>query len=125
MTQAIDSVFLAVNDLDAATRPYERLGLTLSPAHNGCRTLLVGGPGNLFAVQFLTATTQHGPLAGPLRHALAAGRSLFAVALRVADLDAALRPLEAHGIRAERFHDGDADLAWLPLHDLAGTDLVL
>src|SRR3954447_7465858 len=116
---AIDSVFLAVSDLDAACRPYERLGLKLSPARDGRRTLHVGGPASLFAVHFLADAA----LVPPLRNA--AARPLLAVALRVADLDAALAPLAAKGVPAERLRDGEADLAWLPLHVLAGTDLVL
>lgn len=121
---AIDSVFLAVGDLDAACRPYERLGLKLSMALDGRRTLLVGGPANLFAVHFLAATSTDGPMARPLRDAVAA-RPLLAVALRVADLDAAIGELDAKGVCAARFRDGDADAAWLPLHEKAGPDLVL
>jgi len=121
---AIDSVFLAVPDLEATSRPYERLGLRLTPAQAGRRTLICGGPGNLFAVHFLDAT-QDGPLAGQCRQALAAGRALFAIALRVADLAGAVRPLAVHGIQATVFSDGDQKMAWLPLHNQAGTDLVL
>ena len=51
MLKTIDSVWLAAPDLDAVCRPYERLGLRLSPARDGRRTLSVGGPANLFAVQ--------------------------------------------------------------------------
>src|SRR4051812_6631800 len=109
---AIDSVFLAAGDLDAACRPYERLGLNLSPARDGRRTLLVGGPANLFAVHFLAAATRNGPLAQPLRDAVAAARPLLAVALRVTDLDAALGELEAKDVQGARLRDGDADLAW-------------
>jgi hypothetical protein len=43
MFDAIDSVYLAVTDLDAACRPCERLGLRLSPARDGRRTPHVGG----------------------------------------------------------------------------------
>src|SRR5687768_3796857 len=112
---AIDSVLLATGDLDAACRPYEQLGLKLSPALDGRRTLLVGGPADPFAVHFLAATPSDGPLARPLRDAVAAARPLLAVALRVADLEAALGELEAKGVGAARFRDGDADAAWLPL----------
>jgi hypothetical protein len=49
LNAAIDStIYVAVADLDAC-RPYERLGLILSPAHDGRRTLHVG----VFAVHFL------------------------------------------------------------------------
>jgi catechol 2,3-dioxygenase-like lactoylglutathione lyase family enzyme len=121
---AIESVFVAVPDLDAC-QPYERLGLRLSPAREGRRTLHVGGPASLFAVRFLADPGGDGPLAPPLRHALAAGRSVSAVGLRVSDLDAILGRLEAEGLRATRSRDGEDDRAWLPLHDRAGTDLVL
>src|SRR5438445_124032 len=126
MFDAIDSVYLAVTDLAAACRPYERLGLRLSPARDSRSTLHVGGPANLLAVHFLTDAGREGPLAQPLRRALAAGRSLFAVALRIADLDAVLGRLETRGVQAMRFHqDGDDEMAWLLLHDQGGTDLVL
>jgi catechol 2,3-dioxygenase-like lactoylglutathione lyase family enzyme len=124
MIDAIDSVFLAVSDPDTACRPYERLGLRLSPTRDGCRTLHVGGPANHFAVHFLTADAD-GPLAHLPRLALAAGRPLFAVALGVADLDAILGRLEAKGLAAVKFRDGDDERAWLSLHERAGTDLVL
>jgi hypothetical protein len=60
-----------------------------------------------------------------LREAIGSSLPLFAVALRVADLDAALGELEAKAIQATRFRDGDADAAWLPLRETAGTDVVL
>lgn len=122
---AIDSVFLAAADLDTACRPYERLGLCLGPCPAGRRTLLVGGPENLFAARFLSEVADDSPLAGPLREARAAGRGLFAVGLGVADLGAALAALAARGVEATAFRDGACQMAWLPLHDRAGTDLVL
>src|SRR5262245_18381578 len=106
MKITIDSVYLAAGDLDDACRRYERLGLKLSPALDGRRTLLVGGPANLFAVHFLAAAPSDVPLARPLHDAVAAARPLLAVALRVADLDAALGELEAKGVRAASFRDG-------------------
>jgi catechol 2,3-dioxygenase-like lactoylglutathione lyase family enzyme len=116
----IDSVYVAASDLDAC-RCYERLGLRFSPAGYGRRTLQIGGPLNQFAVQFLANTAASGPLAEPLRQALAAGRSLFAVALGVKDLDAALSHLQTKDLVAVR----NAEMAWLALHDRSGTDLVL
>jgi catechol 2,3-dioxygenase-like lactoylglutathione lyase family enzyme len=121
--EAIDSVLLAVADLDTAFRPYERLGLKLSPSRDGCRTLRVGGPDNLFAVHFLADAP--GPVAQPLRRALAAGRSLFAVVLGVTDLKAMLGLVETKGLEATRFRKSGDEMAWLPLHDRAGADLVL
>jgi catechol 2,3-dioxygenase-like lactoylglutathione lyase family enzyme len=117
---AIDSVYLAVTDLDAACRPYERLGLRLSPLRDGRRTLHVGSPANLFAVHFQSAD---GPLARPVQRALDAGRALFAVALGMADFDALPRFL-TDSPEMSWFREGE-DLAWLPLHDQAGADLLL
>lgn len=125
MMTAMHSVFLAVTDPDAACRPYERLGLKVSPVRAGRRTLLVGGPTNLFAIHFLDATSTEGLLARPLRDALDAARPLIGVGLCVADLGVALGELEAKGVQAARFREGDEELAWLPLHGKAGTDLVL
>src|SRR5262249_59620453 len=61
----------------------------------------------------------------PVRQALAAGRSLFAVGLGVADFGAAVRHLASQGVQPTTFRDGDNELVWLPLHEQAGTDLVL
>jgi catechol 2,3-dioxygenase-like lactoylglutathione lyase family enzyme len=122
---SIDSVFLAVANLGDACRPYERLGLKLSPARDGRRTLSVGGPANLFAIHFLADADPGSPLAGPLRRALAAGRSLFALALGVEDLDGVLGQLEKKSLAAARFGEGGDEMAWLPLHERAGVDLVL
>jgi hypothetical protein len=113
---AIDTLFVAVPDL-AACRPYERPGLRLVPTQHRGRGLLAGQAGNLVAVRFLAEAAVDSPLAAPFHRAAAGGRGLFAVGLRVADLD---RPA-SKGIRGTPFRDG----AWLPLHEQAGTDLVL
>src|SRR5262245_55593699 len=96
---AIESVYLAVSDLDAACHPYERLGLKLSPAEGGRRTLHVGGPTNLFAVHFRSDPGS-------------VDVADLNVALYVADFDAALQDLERKGIPAARVREGDADMAW-------------
>jgi catechol 2,3-dioxygenase-like lactoylglutathione lyase family enzyme len=124
MELAIDSVLLAVPDLDTACRPYERLGLRLSPGEVR-RTFSVGGPANLFGVHLLADAERDSPLAQPLQLALAAGRSLFAVALRVADLEAALLLLQARGVPPTTVRDRDRGLAWLRVAEQAGTDLIL
>jgi catechol 2,3-dioxygenase-like lactoylglutathione lyase family enzyme len=121
---AIDSVYAAVPTLESCL-PYGRLGLRLSAPQDASRTLQVGGPDNFFAVHFLTADTPSPLPAEPFRQALAADRTLFAVALRVADLSRAVRRLDSHGIPATGLRDSDEDLAWLPLRDQTGTDLVL
>src|SRR3954451_7186157 len=113
---AIDSVFLAVADLNAACRPYERLGLRLSPDRDGRRTLQVGESRNLFSVHFLGDAGQDEPQAGPLRHALSVGRPLFAVGFRVPDLSQAVDVLASRGVHANTFSGVDTNGAWLPLH---------
>jgi methylmalonyl-CoA/ethylmalonyl-CoA epimerase len=122
---AMDAVCLAVADLDAACRPYERLGLRFSPVRNGRRTLHVGTSPNPFAVHFLPEAGQDPPLAGPLDQALVLGRPLFAVGLRVPDLSQAVDVLAARGVQAIPFRDVEPYGAWLPLHEQAGTDLLL
>jgi catechol 2,3-dioxygenase-like lactoylglutathione lyase family enzyme len=124
MFQAIESAYVAVSDLDTACRPYQRLGLRLSPAHDARQTLHVGGPRNPFSVHFLGEAGCDDPLSVALRRALAASRSLFAIGLRVSGLDSVVRDLSARGFPAMNFRHGD-DLAWLPLQEQAGTDLVL
>ncbi len=109
----IDTLFVAVPDLGAC-RPYEKLGLRLGSALHESRCLLVGR----LTVRFLAE-------AAPLRQALAVRPGLFAVGMRVADLEAVVRHLASKGIHATRFRDGEADLACLTLNEQAGTDLVL
>jgi catechol 2,3-dioxygenase-like lactoylglutathione lyase family enzyme len=122
---SIDSVLLAVADLDQALRPYERLGLRLSAVRPGRRTLLVGGTANPFTLHFLADAGDDAGLAGPLRRALAAGRGLFATCLRVPDVRQAVDLLAGKGIQATICPDQGREAAWLPLHDQAGTDLLL
>jgi catechol 2,3-dioxygenase-like lactoylglutathione lyase family enzyme len=123
--EAIDSLFVAVPDLEAACRPYERLGLPPSSTRDGRRTLHVGGPAHRVAVHFLAEPGRDAPLAGPVRQALASGRGLFAVGLRVPHLSGAVDLLASRGVVATTLADAGGGLAWLPLHDRAGTDLVL
>jgi catechol 2,3-dioxygenase-like lactoylglutathione lyase family enzyme len=122
---AIDFLFVAVPDLEAACRPYARLGLPPSLTRDGRRTLHVGGPAHRVAVHFLADPGRATPLAGPVREALASGRGLFAVGLRVPDLSGAVDLLASKGVVATTVADGGGGLAWLPLHDRTGTDLVL
>jgi catechol 2,3-dioxygenase-like lactoylglutathione lyase family enzyme len=117
----IDTLFVAAPDLEAACRPYERLGLRVGPVRQGSRTMLVGQAHNPVAVRFLADAAPGSLLGEPLRRALDAGRSLFSVGLQVADLGR----LSSKGVHAEPFRDDEDDMAWLPLHDQAGTDLVL
>jgi catechol 2,3-dioxygenase-like lactoylglutathione lyase family enzyme len=121
---SINTLFVAAPDFDAACRPYERLGLRPDSAGNESR-FLVGQPHNRVAVRFLAAAGPDSPLVGPTRRALASGRGLIAVGLQVADLDAALGRLASKDVQATSFRDGEDSMAWLPVHDQAGTDLVL
>jgi catechol 2,3-dioxygenase-like lactoylglutathione lyase family enzyme len=118
---AINSLFVATPDPDAACRPYEKLGLRVGPARQGARSLVVGQTHNPVVVRFLADS----PLAEPLRRAVATGRGLFAVGLCVADLDGALGRLASKGVQSRTFGDGEADMAWLALHEQAGIDLFL
>jgi catechol 2,3-dioxygenase-like lactoylglutathione lyase family enzyme len=93
----IDRVVLPVSDLDAACAPFERLGLVVSPEirprdrNIGIRTLPVGGPDNLFGIEFLTSTE-------PTNVVTAGG--LSAIVLRVADMATVLGTLAERGIQA-------------------------
>jgi catechol 2,3-dioxygenase-like lactoylglutathione lyase family enzyme len=122
---AIDSLFVATSDLERACRPYERLGLRLSPERAGRRSFHAGGPGHRVGVHLLSDPGRDTLLAGPLREALAAGRGLFAIGLRVPDLSRAVDLLASRGIAATTLADDDGGLAWLPLDDRAGTNIVL
>jgi catechol 2,3-dioxygenase-like lactoylglutathione lyase family enzyme len=111
----IDSALAACDDPDAASAAYDRLGLTVGSASAAQRSLRVGD----FTLYLLADTGE--PLAEPLAAARAAGRSLFAVALAVPDLAAAVRRLHKHGVRAVT----SPAVAWLPLAEQAGLDLLL
>jgi catechol 2,3-dioxygenase-like lactoylglutathione lyase family enzyme len=113
--QAIDSVLLACADADEASAPYRRLGLTVGSVFAGQRSVRVGD----FSVYFVSFAGS--PLAEPLAVAQARTRGLFALALRVEDLPRTVRLLQAQGIQAT----ATTAMAWLPLEDTAGVDLVL
>src|SRR5262245_52208345 len=88
----------------------------------GRRSFSVGDASNLFAVEFVTPDD---PWAAHARQIAAPG-GLVAVALRVSDLDRIVCELKAKGIDPVSLPDhGGRRAAWLPLHDRAGTDLVL
>jgi catechol 2,3-dioxygenase-like lactoylglutathione lyase family enzyme len=135
--ESIDVLSVAVADLAAAVAAYERPGLRLSPlGHRGIAgaCFRIGKPHNSVTTELLADRgdgTVPYPLREPVGRARAAGRGLFAVALRVRDLSANLRQLASRGVEAVRGQvqalDGTpvADLGWLPLADRAGTDLVL
>lgn len=110
MSVTLDALYVACADLSACAA-YERLGLALTPAAAGRRTLLVGlGPAS-FRVHFV-ADAAFLPGAG-------AGAGAFAVGLRVPDLAEAA----ARGASAVTGPGGER-LAWLPCRARAGVDLV-
>jgi len=115
---SIDALYVTCEGgLDAACAPYERLGLVLTPAAAGQRTLLVGLGPQAFRVHFLDPATIEPELcfAGP-----------FSLGLRSPDLDAAIAALAARGLEALPGPGGDGErFTWLPLLDRAGIDLVL
>jgi catechol 2,3-dioxygenase-like lactoylglutathione lyase family enzyme len=122
MFEAISSLLLAAPDLATISAAYGRLGLRLPPADAaGHRpSFRVGAADHLVTAELL-ATDAEQPLRDPVPRAAAAGRGLFAVGLRVADLRTALDRLAARGIAAQ----SAGAMVWLPLHEQAGADFVL
>jgi catechol 2,3-dioxygenase-like lactoylglutathione lyase family enzyme len=127
MFEAIDSLVLAAGDVAAVSAAYGRLGLRPSPGEGagpgGRRSFPVGDINNRVSVELLADDVRPpaDPLREPIRRATAAGRGLFAVGLRVADLRAALDRLAARSVMSQPA----GATAWLPLHEQAGADLVL
>lgn len=111
----IDSVLIACSDLEKACAPYRRLGLTVGFVSASQRAIRIGD----FAVYFLADAGD--PLQEALAEAKQAKRALFAVTLRVRDLTGVVRRLHSRGVPVLR----TTNVAWLPLADRAGVDLVL
>ncbi len=123
--EGIARVILPVSNLEAASAPFERLGLVMSPrrqAHGqgfSLRSLAVGGPGNLFDVEFLCPDAGGDPTSAQGQHGLE-DQGLSAIVLRVSDMSAALAALAERGIQATSTAIYDAagkkrlDLAILP-----------
>ncbi|MCC6177301.1 MAG: VOC family protein [Chloroflexi bacterium] len=145
--EAISLAILPVSDLAAASAPFERLGLTLSPVSHDAglgvqsRTLIVGGPSNPFGLMMMSRAG--GPAASPsditfagagtaratdtgsantgdaltARLLARVGGGLTAIVLRVTDLRAALDGLAGRGIQAQAHELRDA--AGLKMGDAA------
>jgi catechol 2,3-dioxygenase-like lactoylglutathione lyase family enzyme len=114
---AIDALYITCDDLAAACAPYERLGLVLTPAAAGRRTLLVGLGPQAFRVHFLAGDGDPDEVffCGP-----------FSPGLRVPDLDAALADLASRGVDAHPIRAATGErLGTLSLLDRAGANLVL
>src|SRR5579871_3601840 len=129
--QAIDTLSVAVADVEPAAAAYERLGVRLAslPGASG-RSFTVGPPAARVTTELLADGDVRHPLAEAVRSARQAGRGLFAVALAVHDLSTTLRKLAARGIEARA--DSWPSLAgppiasaWLGIADRAASDLVL
>ena len=103
--EGIARVILPVSSLSGACAPFERMGLVLSAERHvpsqgfSLRTLAVGGPGNLFDIEFLCPDPGGDPTSAQGQHGLE-DRGLSAVVLRVTDMQAALAALAEHGIQA-------------------------
>jgi catechol 2,3-dioxygenase-like lactoylglutathione lyase family enzyme len=137
--EAIDHVVLAVPHLGSAVAPYEGLGLHVGPP--SCpldsslvqRSLAVGGPADLFEVQFVAADPQGLPVS-PLAVRLAAACAspgLAVIGLRVPDLAAALKELAGKGVQPRSqaaWHVESrkvAEVALLSEEERAGANLLL
>lgn len=107
MLEAIDHVILPVRSLDASAEPFERLGLTLSPAarHQGAgtanRVFFVGGESNQFYVELLTiedeAMARRAGNREDVMEALQRDPALLRVMFRSNDIGGDAARLAAHG----------------------------
>ena len=123
--EGIARVLLPVSDLAAACAPFERLGLVVSPERRipagkfSVRALAVGGPGNLFDIEFLCPDADADSTSAQGQRGRE-DRGLSAIVLRVADMSAALAALAERGVQATAKAIYDAagnkrlDLAILP-----------
>jgi catechol 2,3-dioxygenase-like lactoylglutathione lyase family enzyme len=106
---AIDHLILPVVDLIDAALPFERLGLRVTPGvrHAGLgtenRTIRTGaGPQNVFYVELLGIADEQEASANPfgevVKQAIAAGRGVTMVLLRVRDMQAVAKELGGRGL---------------------------
>lgn len=119
---AIDTVLQAIPDF-AGCSGYERLGIPLTAIDERRRELRIG-PGSNF--RFLLEPDPGSLLHAAWNSARAAGKTSFAVGLRVDDLDAEVRRLAIRGIaalRGELFPGTPA--AYVPIEGKAGANLIL
>ena len=106
MLTSIDHVILPVNDLEAASAPFQKLGLNLTPparhAHQGTenRALFVGGESEFYVELLGVHDREAAKSAGreDLLGALEAPAGLWRVMLATNDLDAARKRLEGAGV---------------------------
>jgi hypothetical protein len=101
--EALDALFIAVDDLSAASGVHERLGLRLGPEQDlypglRARSFAVGQEANRGAIRLLAdrnGTTSNHFLHEQVRQARAASRHLLAAALRVPNLAGVIEQLTA------------------------------
>lgn len=124
MNAVLDAVYLACADLAAATAPYERIGLHLTPLSGNARVLPVGLGPRRFRLHFLAGCDTVLLLAEPFRQARQEGRALFAVGLRAADWQAEVAALRTRGVPVVE-GSGGVRAALLPVRDRAAVDLLL
>lgn len=134
--EGIARAILPVSSLETACAPFERLGLVVSPARRAVgrgfslRSLAVGGPGNLFDVEFLCPDVGGDSTSAQGQHGLE-DQGLSAIVLRVADMSSVLAALTERGIQATSTAIYDAegrkrlDLAILPDMPDAATQVRL
>lgn len=134
--EGIGRAILPVSSLETACAPFERLGLVVSPERRAAgrgfslRSLAVGGPGNLFDVEFFCPNADDDSSSAQGQHGLE-DQGLSAIVLRVTDMSTALATLAERGIQAtsKAIHDTEGrkrlDLAILPDMPDAGTQVRL
>jgi catechol 2,3-dioxygenase-like lactoylglutathione lyase family enzyme len=137
--EGIDMVTLPVSDLAAASAPFERLGLVVTPAQVNpstrfaIRKIPIGGTDNLFCVEILSVATPADAETENGKRLLArADNGLAMLMLRVSDLSAALAELAERGVQPRSqvsgIFDGEKqyDVALLqPMEDAAtGVGLI-
>ena len=135
--RGIGRVILPVSSLETACAPFERLGFVVSPERRAgrgrgfsLRSLAVGGPGNLFDIEFLCPDADSDRMSAQGQHGLE-DQGLSAIVLRVADMSTALAALAERGIQAtsRAIYDAEGrkrlDLAILPDMPDAATQVRL
>jgi catechol 2,3-dioxygenase-like lactoylglutathione lyase family enzyme len=116
---AIDSLYLACPDVEAACRPYERLGLH-STSQSGARWISIGSSEKQITLQFLGD-----PISRPLRQGLPGGSGLIGIGLRVDNVARVLAHLASRTHTESPAAEVELSTAWLGLRAQAGTDIVL
>ncbi|MHB8575972.1 MAG: VOC family protein [Dehalococcoidia bacterium] len=139
--EGVDHIVLPVADLEGASAAFERLGLRLTPAARHAemgtanRVFFAGSETNLFYVELIgianAAEAAAHPRGAQIAAAIAAGRGLLTVMLRVSNMQAAVAELAGKGVtatlRTVRRADGSTigEVADLDIRAEASFDLSL